>query len=275
MKPETKPTGTQSIERAIHLLKLLATRGRFGWGLTDLSRRAGLDKATVHRILGCLESNRLVEQDTRDHRYYPGPMLVDLGLSVSTYPSFLDEGRATISRLAQRTNGVSFFYLRSGHEFVVAGRVEHSTHRGMLNDVGYRRPLIMSAGGIAILLALSATERNEIVEHNLAEIVQMGVPQPERFSHMLQRSLELGYSANLEDVAAGINSFSMPILNSHREPIGSLSIAGSPDRFPASSGRKFADLLSFEATELGARAPCFAGDEGSFVAATEATTVEA
>ena len=56
MLTEIKPTGTQSIERAVHILKLLATRGKFGWGLTDLARRAELDKATVHRILGCLES---------------------------------------------------------------------------------------------------------------------------------------------------------------------------------------------------------------------------
>ncbi len=254
MTTETKPTGTQSIERAIQILRLLATRGKFGWGLTDLARRAALDKATVHRILSCLEAQRLVERDSKEHRYFPGPMLVDLGLSVSTFHPLLDEGRAAIARLAQRTRGVAFMYLRSGNDFVVAGRVEQSANRGMLNEVGFRRPLIMSAGGVAVLIALPQPEREMIVERNLVELAAMGIPKLARFEVMLARSLELGYSANLEDVAPGINSFSVCLLDRHDKPVGSLSIAGDPARFPASAGRRLVDLLSAEAAKLSPKA---------------------
>ena len=255
MMTETKPTGTQSIERAVHILKLLATRGKFGWGLTDLARRAGLDKATVHRILGCLESQRLVERDAKEHRYFPGPMLVDLGLSVSALHPLLEEGRTTIARLAQRTGGVSFLYLRSGHDFVVAGRVEHTFNRGMLNEVGFRRPLIMSAGGVAMLIVLPAEERQHIVERNLHELAGMGIPKLERFEQMLARSLELGYSANLEDVAPGIQSFAVCVNDRCGGPLGSISIAGDPARFPASAGPRLIELLRQEAADLGTKAP--------------------
>ncbi len=250
MTTETKPTGTQSIERAIHILRLLATRGKFGWGLTDLSRRAGLDKATVHRILNCLEHQRLVERDTKEHRYFPGPMLVDLGLSVSSVHPLLDEGRAAVQRLAQRTRGVVFMYLRSGDDFVVASRVEHNTNRGMLNEVGFRRPLVMSAGGVAMLLALPAAEREAVVQANLLELAAMGIPKLNRFETMLAQSMELGYSANLEVVAPGINSFSQCILDRSGKPLGSLAIAGDPTRFPASAGPRLIELLSVEAAEL-------------------------
>jgi len=254
-KKETKPSGTQSIERAIQLLKLLATRSTFGWGLTELAQRSELDKATVHRILARLESDRIVQRDVNKHRYLPGPMLVELGLSVSAYQPLLDEGRATIRRLAQRTGGVSFFYLRSGDDFVVAGRVEESAHPGMLNDAGYRRPLVTSAGGIAMLLAMTPEERDEVVRSNLAELADMRIPQLDRFERMLERSLALGYSANLEDVAAGIHSFAVPILDHHQMPLGAISVAGEPHHFPASKGQKIVDLLTFEAAELGERTP--------------------
>jgi len=252
---QAQPTGTQSIERAIHLLKLLTTRSAFGWGLTELAQRSELDKATVHRILARLEQDRLVQRDGPKHRYLPGPMLVELGLSVSTYHPLLDEGRATIRQLAERTGGVSFFYLRSGLDFVVAGRVEQKAHSGMLNDVGYRRPLIGSAGGIAMLLAMPGEERDEVVRSNLAEMKHMGIPKPERFMAMLERSLDLGYSANLEDVAAGIHSFAVPILDQEFKPLGAISVAGEPQRFPATMGRKIVDLLTFEASKLGDKSP--------------------
>lgn len=256
MDTETsKPTGTQAIERAIHLLKLLSTRGNFGWGLTDLSRRSGLDKATVHRILMCLGHERLVERDEKEHRYFPGPMLIDLGLSVGFYRPLLEEGQACIGRLAPRSGGVAFFYLRSGHEFVVAGRVEQSAHRGMLNEIGFRRPLIMSAGGVAMLIALPADEREAIVERNLRELTAMGIPKLERFRRMLDRALELGYAANLEDVVLGIHSFSLAVTDAQGSPVGSLAIAGDPSRFPASAGRKVADMLLPDIARLSALVP--------------------
>src|SRR2546423_14303026 len=100
MIKETRPSGTQSIERAIHLMKLLATRGKFGWGLTDLARRSSLDKATVHRILGCLEAERLGSRDSQGHRCVPGPWMVDLGRSGGGYPPPRHAGRAALRPLA-------------------------------------------------------------------------------------------------------------------------------------------------------------------------------
>ncbi len=255
MNAETRPTGTQAIERSILLLKLLTTRGQFGWGLTDLARRAGLEKATVHRILACLESERMVERDIKEHRYFPGPMLVELGLSVTTYPHLLTEGRAAAARLAQRVKGVGFFYLRSGLEFVVAARVEQSVNRGMLNEEGFRRPLLMSAGGVAMLIAMPRDERDVVIERNLREMAVMGVLRPERFLNTLERSLKLGYTANLEDVVPGINSFAKCVLDRAGTPLGAFAIAGDPSTLPAEAGARFDTLLCHEAVDLGDRAP--------------------
>lgn len=255
-------TGTQAIERAILLLKLLATRGRFGWGLTEISRRSGLDKATVRRILNCLETERLVDRDFRDHRYFAGPLVVELGLSTFGYQSFLDECRATITRLSKRTGGASFVYLRSGSEFVVAGRVEETFQKGMLNEVGHRRPLISSAGGVAILIALPAAERAQIVRQNLEELMRMGTHKPERFYQVLERSEAAGYAINLEDVATGINSFALSIPDTAGAPFVAISVAGAPDLFPASRGQEFADLLTNEVAKLARKAAEIFPDRG-------------
>jgi DNA-binding IclR family transcriptional regulator len=254
-------TGTQAIERAILLLKLLATRGRFGWGLTEISRRAGLDKATARRILACLETERLVDRDFHDQRYFPGPMIVELGLSVAGYPLFLDECRQAIARLSKRSGGAAFAYLRSGPDFVVAGRAEESIHRGMLNEVGFRRPLISSAGGVAILIALPAPERELIVEQNLQELARTAT-RPERFQHMLERSLRMGYAVNLEDVATGINSFALRVPDAGGAPFASISVAGEPERFPDSQSARFLELLSKEASDLAQKATALFPDRG-------------
>ncbi|SFU09267.1 IclR family transcriptional regulator [Paraburkholderia aspalathi] len=271
---DSRPTGTQAIERAILLLKLLATRGQFGWGLTDLARRSKLDKATVHRIICRLEADRLVRRDPVKHRYFPGPMLVELSLSVMSYPTLLDEARSTIRRLARLSGGVSFCYLRSGDDFVVAGRVDQEVHLGMLNEVGYRRPLLMSAGGVAMLIVMPEAEREIVVEANRRAMTEMGIAQIERFEHMLGRSLNLGYSANLADVAPGIHSFGVAILDCAGAPVASISVAGNPDRFPVASGQRFADLLTLEAIRLGELMPVSPVAPTSLMSVSPATLVQ-
>ena len=79
---------TQSIERALRILRELAARGEFGWRLSDLAARCEVDKGTVHRVLSCLVRERFVQQRSTDKHYFPGPMLYELGLSLpATRPS--------------------------------------------------------------------------------------------------------------------------------------------------------------------------------------------
>lgn len=250
-----RPSGTQAIERAVEILKLLATRAQFGWRLTDLANRSGMDKPTVHRILACLQNARLVMRDARLRRYFPGPMLVELGLSVASSQPLVDEGRALIERLSQRTDGVAFLYLRSGVDCVVAARSERRAHHGMLNDFGCRRPMITSSGGVAMLSVLPREEREAVVANNLAQLRDMGIPRLGRFEQMLERSLRTGFAQNLEDVAAGIHSFSVPVLDRLGSPVASIAVAGDPEQFPESAGMKMASLLRAEVIGLNALVP--------------------
>ena len=71
--------GTQSLERAIALLRAVAASGPEGARLADLMTGAGLSKATTHRLLMALAREGLVEQDARSRRYHPGRDLDALG----------------------------------------------------------------------------------------------------------------------------------------------------------------------------------------------------
>lgn len=71
--------GTQSLERAIALLRAVADAETGGARLADLMTGVGLSKATAHRLLMALARDGLVEQDARSKRYHLGPDLVALG----------------------------------------------------------------------------------------------------------------------------------------------------------------------------------------------------
>ncbi|MBX3666690.1 MAG: helix-turn-helix domain-containing protein, partial [Burkholderiales bacterium] len=76
-------TGTQSIERALLLLREIAAHNRSGSRLLDLATRTSLQRPTVHRMLKCLAHEGMVQQDPETHRYFLGPMAFELGLTAA------------------------------------------------------------------------------------------------------------------------------------------------------------------------------------------------
>src|SRR6266850_1377935 len=69
---DNRLTGTQSIERALLLLREIAAHNRTGSRLLDLATRTALQRPTVHRMLKCLASENMVQQDGDTHRYFLG-----------------------------------------------------------------------------------------------------------------------------------------------------------------------------------------------------------
>jgi len=248
-------TGTQSVERAIRLLKAVATRGSVGWRLTDLVDACDLDKSTVHRLLECLRSERLIERDPATHRFVPGPLIAELSFSTRAYPAFIASCQASLGRLAKRTGAAAFTYLASGSEFVVASRVEYRRHTNLLHAVGWRRPLLTSVGGIALLIDMDEAERSRLVSRNVETLERAGKHHrigPLR--RMLERSLQEGYASNLEEAANGVHSFATTVRDKTGRPVASISIADVSHSLPAEHADLFVRLLRDEAVVLEAEA---------------------
>lgn len=72
-------SGTQSLQRAVSLLRQVAARGGRGARLTDLVADSGLSKATVRRLLSAMIREGLIEQEAATRRYYLGPESYLLG----------------------------------------------------------------------------------------------------------------------------------------------------------------------------------------------------
>lgn len=72
-------SGTQSLERAIALLRELASHGTRGARLTDLVSDSGFTKGTVRRLLATLIRHGMAEQDEDSRRYFLGTEMFILG----------------------------------------------------------------------------------------------------------------------------------------------------------------------------------------------------
>lgn len=242
--------GTQSIERAVVLLKELAARGSFGWRLSDLAAHCDLDKGTAHRILGRLQRERLVQRRESDRHYLPGPLLFELGLAHEALAEFQAACQAPLERVARRTRGVAFLYLRSGTDFVCAARVGETSLKGLSIMVGTRRPLVSSSGGVAILIALPEDECRKVIAENMKRVARFGELRIKSIEKMIRRSREHGFGINMGDVVPGINSFSLAIRDAKGAPFASLTVSGASDDFPAAGIAKVMSVLEEERAQI-------------------------
>jgi len=83
MTGPSKASVTQSLDRAIDILRLIGDRSRTGVRLADLSRASGLAKPTALRLVRALERQGLVERCSVGDTYHLGKDVFVLGLLAS------------------------------------------------------------------------------------------------------------------------------------------------------------------------------------------------
>lgn len=225
-------SGTQSLERGLVLLRELAARGSVGWRLSDLARRCRLDKGTAHRIVACFVRERLARQRA-DRRYVPGPLLYELSLALPGHAAFQASAAAPLGEAARKLRAHAFLCLRSGADFVCAANAGASSVKGLEHEVGLRRPLAVSAGGAAILVALPADEAAGLVAENLRRIEAAGEVRLRAVDRMLRRSRAHGFGIHLGDIVPRVNTYGIAI-RLGEAPFASISVAGRAEDLPPS-----------------------------------------
>jgi DNA-binding IclR family transcriptional regulator len=247
---QSEVRGTQSIARAMALVRAVSTRPLLGWRLTDLAAHCALDKGTAHRMLAGLTQERLVQQRPGDRHYVPGPLLFELGLALPHWSAFQAACASALTRLARRTGAVYFLYLRSGDEFVCAVRVGSTPLKGLSIEVGTRRPLAVSAMGAAMLIALPKEERAAATRANLKQVAAFGTARLNGVKKMLQRSERQGYGINLADVTPGIHAFGVPLFDAHGRVFAAIGLAAAAQDFPRARAAEVAEMLRAEARRI-------------------------
>ena len=269
-------TGTQSIERAARVLRVLAERGRSGWRISDLAARTGLALGTCHRILEVLVRERMAIHIASNARYAVGPLIAELAASRPDWVDLPGEMASQLQQLARRYRVVSFLYARSGNDFVCLARQNGIEMLALAVQRGTRRPLATSAGGAAILMRLPADERREVIRANLADLKDFSRERITGIRAMLRESAEHSASAgypfglNLARVVAGVHSFGVAVCDPDSSAVlGSVLMSGPPERLPLEQIMRILPQLQEVAGEVAerwvhARGPRGAGEgEGS------------
>lgn len=157
--------GTQSIRRAMAVLKTLAASQGTGISLLEITERTGLSRPTAHRILKTLISGGFTEQKPRSHRYMIGEEVPLLALARPQRPALLDASEAILDRVARKVGDTAFLTIRTGNDTLcLSRRLGQYPIQVLVIEVGARRPLGVSTAGLAILSCLESEDASRIIK---------------------------------------------------------------------------------------------------------------
>ncbi|MBL1068483.1 IclR family transcriptional regulator [Streptomyces sp. 7-21] len=141
---------SQTLDRGLRVLKLLAGTDR-GLTVTELSRRLGVNRTVVYRLLATLEQHALVRRDAGG-RARVGVGVLGLGRQV--HPLVREAALPALRELADDVGATAHLTVADGNEAMAIAVAEPSwTDYHVAYRPGIRHPLEHGAAGQAILAA--------------------------------------------------------------------------------------------------------------------------
>jgi DNA-binding IclR family transcriptional regulator len=240
-------SGTQSIERALTLMREIAAHNRTGSRLLDLAHRTGLQRPTVHRMLKCLTLEDMVQQDPDSHRYFLGPMVFELGLTAAPRFNLREVCHPSLLRVAEATGDTVFLTQRSGLDTVCVDRQEGTFPiKTFTLEIGMRRPLGVGTGSLAILSALSEEEVKHVIASNTPRLPEYGLT-PTSLLAQVKRAQKLGYAVREMPSLAGVRSVGQALHNQSGMAFAAMSVSAISSRMNEKRVTELATMLKNEA----------------------------
>ena len=234
---------------------LLKEFGRSGpeLGVTEASKRLGLHKSTVSRLLGTLERGGFVEQVSDTRRYRLGLQLASLAGLAVTQLDLSSAARPYLVNLAEQSEETATLSVLDGDEAVNIDQVAGPHPVKDLGWIGRRLPLHASAGGKPLLASLSAERLESWLQQPLPAYTERTVVSPEQLRRELQEMLARGYVIVAEEYEPGLTAVGAPVYDYHREIVASITISGPTFRLHPVQLEKAARLVKDTAEQISAR----------------------
>lgn len=241
--------GTQSVDRAAALLSFVARSGGADVPMTALTAESGLSRPTVRRLMLALIRAGLIEQDNNTRNYSLGTESYLLGLMAHRRFDLLDCAMDSLLTLSAESEDSSFLSVRRGSHSVCLHREEGAYPiRTQALQAGFRHPLGVGAGAMAILAALPADEQLA-VRADIAETLAAKYPRytPEVLDKSIAETRRLGWSLNPGLHLPNSWAVGVAVHAPNGSVLGALSIAALDVRMGPDRQKALAQLLLREA----------------------------
>ena len=201
------------------------------FGLSELARTAGFDKASTRRLLLALIKHDYIEQNPVTRAYRLGAGVLRLARVRETSTPLEAITTPLLQELVAFTGETAHFTLRSGGTISTVGLVETTKSNRIHFVLGEEGSLYATASGIVCLAYSDESVISEILKTGLRAYTDQTITDERRFRNMLKTVAKQGYHINQEMFEEGVCSIAAPVFNAQREALGAIAVAAPSSRF--------------------------------------------
>lgn len=224
MRSSDRDDGPNSvIGRAMTVLACYGP-GDQGLSLAELTRRSGLAKPTVHRLLAELATWRLVERSGRDWRL--GIQLFELGQMVPRQRELRNAAMPFLNDLHQVTRGTVHLAILDGAEVVYIEKLARIGSPELPSRVGGRAPLHCTGVGKVLLAYSSESLFSAIVANGLRRRTPYTIVAPGILLKQLADIRHCNIAYDREESTIGVTCIASPVLDNRGLAVAAISISG-------------------------------------------------
>jgi DNA-binding IclR family transcriptional regulator len=233
-----KPKSDYSIQTVTNALRLLESFfDEDELGVSELSRRLGLHKNNVFRLLATLEQSGYIEQSSRSERYRLGASCLELGCAFSRSHGLLSCARPLLEDLSQQLQEAAHLAVLRDFEVVHMLGVQPTQLLGSISRVGMRLPLHASALG-KVLLGCGDDALRELYDQTIQARSGFQARTPatitdgSKFFEHLRTVAVQGFAVDLEEYEPGLHCVAAPVWDANGGLLAAISVSGPAFRMP-------------------------------------------
>jgi IclR family KDG regulon transcriptional repressor len=224
-----KRTRLSSVANSLRLIRAFS-EDHYEIGISELAKRLGLAKSTVHRLASTLLDQGMLEQNAGDGKYRLGLALFELGTLVRRKMDFTMEARPFLRTLLEKTGETVHLAILDHDSVLYVISLESKQALRMGSKVGTRVPVHSTAVGKTLLAFQPEEEIARIAARGLPATAPNTIIDPKALQRELAAIRARSYALDDEESEVGLRSIAAPVRNDSGSVIAAISIAGPVHR---------------------------------------------
>jgi IclR family mhp operon transcriptional activator len=224
----------RSLSNGLEILIFLNKRNSSSAG--ELSKKLGIPRATVYRILGTLEEKGFVYKHPDDHRYHIKPKVKALSEGYSEDDQLTTIARPHLLHVTKILRWPIALAVKSGVELILRDNTDKASPLAIEHfSSGYNVPILGNASGPCILANLSLIEQRDILNvlRDTGRLVDLTKQSVEEIIKSLKIIKKQGYSIHKRERnksyvgymrISNLTSLSIPIIKKNNNIVGAMTI---------------------------------------------------
>lgn len=225
------------VDRVVSILEVFLNT-KDGIGIEELSRSAGQNVSTTHRVVSRLVNRGYLRQDRKRGKYYLGPRFLAFHPAVRRTNEFMDISYPFLVNL-NRTIGESVnLAIRDGYDAIYLEHVESTHSLRMFTQIGGTVPLHCTGVGKVILADMTEQEFVRFLEvKGLPRYTENTITNCEQLKNELAIIRREGVATDDQEMELGVRCIAAPVRDSDQRVSAVVSVSGPSIRIDINDRR--------------------------------------